>query len=261
MLPILVLLAAPPLPVLPLRHAHAHNDYAHPRPLFNALSRGFTSVEADIFLTNKQLLVGHYRWELRPQRTLESLYLAPLRQRLRANGGKIYPDGSPFYLLIDLKTEAEATYAEVHRLLSRYAELFTTVRDGRLFPGPITVIISGNIPRDSIQLQKVRYAAIDGRPPDLDSVAPAHLIPMISTSWTSQFRWRGEGPFPEPERRKLHDFVTRAHQRGRLVRFWATPERPALWKALREAGVDLLNTDRLTDLQQFLLHEHSNRMP
>ena len=43
----------------PLAGAHAHNDYEHPRPLLDALSHGFQSVEADIFLIDDQLLVAH----------------------------------------------------------------------------------------------------------------------------------------------------------------------------------------------------------
>jgi hypothetical protein len=57
---------------------------------------------------------------------------------------------------------------------------------------------------------------------------------------------------PDAERRKLRDFVARAHKHGRLVRFWATPENPAVWAELRGAGVDLINTDRLADLRKFL---------
>jgi hypothetical protein len=47
--------------------------------------------------------------------------------------------------------------------------------------------------------------------------------------------------------------VARAHERGRLVRFWATPESETVWAELLAAGVDLINTDRLADLQKFLL--------
>ena len=35
--------------VTPLTRGHAHNDYAHERPLLEALDNGFTSIEADIF--------------------------------------------------------------------------------------------------------------------------------------------------------------------------------------------------------------------
>ena len=33
---------------------------------------------------------------------------------------------------------------------------------------------------------------------------------------------------------------------------WATPEKAALWKELIAAGADLINTDKLDELQRFL---------
>jgi hypothetical protein len=39
---------------------------------------------------------------------------------------------------------------------------------------------------------------------------------------------------------------------GRLLRFWNTPNRPAVWRALREAGVDVIGTDDLLALRRFL---------
>jgi hypothetical protein len=254
-LALLVVAAAPPSPVAPLRHAHAHNDYAHPRPLRDALAHGFTSVEADVFLSRGQLLVGHSWLELRPERTLEKLYLEPLRRRAREGGGYVYSDTSPFYLLIDLKTDAKATYDALSPLLAKYADVLSTTRDGKFERKAVTAVISGNTPRDAIQGQKLRHAAIDGRPGDLDSDAPADLIPFISASWPSQLKWRGDGPMPEAEREKLRAYVARAHKRGRLVRFWATPEKTMVWHELRAAGVDLLNTDRLDEMRGFLLTE------
>jgi hypothetical protein len=239
--------------VVPLRQAHAHNDYEHKRPLLDALENGFCSVEADVFLTRGELLVGHTPLDLRPERTLEKLYLDPLRERVKANQGRVYPGGPTVFLLVDVKTEANATYAALDKVLSRYADMLSVVRAGKLEPKAITVVVSGNIARDAIATQDVRYAAIDGRPPDLDSTAPAHLVPWISARWDSLFRWKGDGPMPEQEREKLKEFVSKAHQHGRLVRFWATPERPAFWEELLSDGVDLLNTDRLPEMRRFLL--------
>src|SRR5467141_4729541 len=93
----------------PLIHAHAHNDYEHKRPLFDALDHGFCSVEADIYLEKGRLLVGHTRDDLRPERTLEKLYLDPLRERTRANSGRVYSGGPAIFLLIDMKTSAKPT--------------------------------------------------------------------------------------------------------------------------------------------------------
>jgi hypothetical protein len=250
-----VLAAAADEPVVPLIHAHAHNDYEHRRPLFDALDCGFCSVEADVFLTDGRLLVGHTRKDLKPERTLERLYLDPLRQRVQANHGRVYKDGPTIFLLIDVKTEGRATYAALAKVLPQYADILSVTRHGQFDAKAVTVVISGNRDRDAIAGQDVRYAGIDGRLSDLNSTARVDLVPWISDNWILNFGWRGNGPMPEKDRMKLHDAVRKAHAHGRLVRFWATPEKVEVWKELRAAGVDLINTDQLPELQRFLLAE------
>ena len=243
----------------PLARAHAHNDYLHERPLQDALDRGFMSVEADIWLVGDDLLVAHDFEDIDPDRTLESLYLDPLLQRVRGNGGEVY-DGSPHYLtlLIDIKSEAVSTYLELHRTLRRYRQILTTFTPGGVDVRSVTAIVSGNRTREVMQAQRVRYAGYDGRLGDLGGGDPADLIPLISDNWTSHFTWTGEGPIPEDELAELNRIVETAHANGQRVRFWATPDAPgeartALWQVLLDAGVDHLNTDDLAGLQEFLL--------
>ncbi|MEV5153193.1 phosphatidylinositol-specific phospholipase C/glycerophosphodiester phosphodiesterase family protein [Streptomyces werraensis] len=243
----------------PLWRAHAHNDYEHPRPLLDALDHRFGSVEADIYLVGGQLLVAHDPEDLDPARTLESLYLDPLAARVRANRGTVYRgDRGSFQLLIDLKTEGASTYAELDRRLRRYKGLFTTYAHGRVFPGPVTAVISGDrAARAPMEAQRVRHAFYDGRLTDLGGPAPASFAPLISDNWALNFTWQGVGAFPEAERRKLRTLVGTAHARGQRVRFWATPDAPgpardALWGELVAADVDHLNTDDLAGLEAFL---------
>ena len=82
---------------------------------------------------------------------------------------------------------------------------------------------------------------------------PAHLVPWVSDSWKTHFQWTGDGPMPAEERATMRDLVDKAHKRGRLLRFWGTPDNPAVWAEERDAGVDLINTDKLAELQAFLL--------
>jgi hypothetical protein len=245
--------------VVPLRQAHAHNDYEHKRPLFAALDNGFCSVEADIFLVDGELLVGHTRQDLRPERTLQKLYLDPLRERIKANGGKVYPGGPTVFLLIDVKTEARPTYAALAKVLAKYADILSVAQGDKFEAKAVTVVVSGKCDREGITAEKVRYAGIDGRPPDLDATVPGHLIPWVSARWGSLFQWKGDGPMPEAELAKLRDFVAKAHKHGRLVRFWATPESPVFWEQLLAAGVDLINTDQLPELRKFLLDRAKNK--
>jgi len=257
---LLALGAAPRADVAPVPRAHAHNDYRHDPPLLKALGQGFTSVEADVFLVDDKLCVAHDAREIRPERTLQALYLDPLRQRAKRNDGRVYREGPRFTLLIDIKTAAEPTYRRLHEVLEEYRDMLTTFGpDGRR-EGAILVVLSGNSPLEQMRSREVRYAGCDGRLTDLDSEVSADLLPMISDHWGRNFTWRGEGPMPPEERKKLDEIVHKAHAKDRVVRFWATPDVPspareAVWRELLSAGVDLINTDDLEGLRRFLL-EH-----
>ena len=87
-------------------------------------------MEADIFLVDGQLLVGHVPAELKPERTLQALYLDPLRRRVQDNGGRVYRNGPPFTLMIDVKTDAERTYAALAKVLAGYGDMLSSVRNG-----------------------------------------------------------------------------------------------------------------------------------
>jgi hypothetical protein len=239
--------------VAPLASAHAHNDYAHRRPLLDALDNGFSSVEADIFLVDGELLVAHTIFEVRTSRTLKSLYLDPLAERVKATGG-VYGKGSEFTLMVDSKTKAEPTYELLSKQLADYAEMLSVVRDGKLERRAVNIVLSGNRPHDVVAAQRERYVGIDGRTGDLDSDTPAHLMPWISDSWKNHFQWDGTGVMPAAEHAKLTDYVKRAHAKGRRIRFWAAPDRIETWRALSAAKVDLINTDDLVGLAKFL-HE------
>ncbi|WP_407548715.1 phosphatidylinositol-specific phospholipase C/glycerophosphodiester phosphodiesterase family protein [Streptomyces sp. Pv4-95] len=243
----------------PLRLAHAHNDYAHPRPLLDALDHGFGSVEADIWLVGGHLLVAHEQSDLDPARTLESLYLDPLRRRIHANGGSVYRGHRlSLQLLIDIKTAGAATYRALARVLHRYRDLLSGCTAGRVHGGPVTAVVSGDrAARAPMEAERVRHAFYDGRPEDLGAAAPASFLPLVSVSWTDTFRWQGAGPMPQDERARLRQLAAAAHAERRRLRFWATPdtagpEREAVWRALLDAGVDHLNSDDLPGLASFL---------
>ncbi|SDJ43687.1 phosphatidylinositol-specific phospholipase C/glycerophosphodiester phosphodiesterase family protein [Streptomyces indicus] len=243
----------------PLRRAHAHNDYLHTRPLLDALDHRFSSVEADIFLVDGELLVAHDPVDLDPSRTLASLYLKPLAERVRRNHGSVHRGHhKPLQLLIDIKADGVNAYAELHRQLHRHRRLFTTYAHGKVRPGAVTAVISGDrSARAPMEAQHVRYAFYDGRMTDLGGPAPASFIPLISDNWNNHFTWKGAGPMPEAERAKLRQIIATAHGRGQRVRFWATPdlpgpERGAIWLELIAADADHINTDDLVALEAFL---------
>jgi len=242
-------LSAAPFDILV--RAHSHNDYLHERPLADALAHGFWSVEADIWLTNGALLVAHDFDKAVPEKTLQRLYLEPLRAFAKTNAA-IRRGSPPLTLLIDVKSEAEATYHALRGILKQYGDILTRFESNSIRTNAVMVIISGNRDEATMRGEPVRYAALDGRLPDLDTNLSVALVPLISDNWTKHFKWRGVGALSGEERENLRKLVARTHGQGRRLRLWAAPDNENAWKELSEAGVDLVNTDSLSGLSAFL---------
>jgi Glycerophosphoryl diester phosphodiesterase family len=202
-----------------------------------------------------KVLVAHDPQQLRPGKTLEKLYLEPLRKHLQANQGRLFSSAAKLYLFIDVKTPARQSYNLLHHLLQRYEDIVTRFTPEQATDQPVTMVISGNrLPYEVMQEQRERYAVLDGRLEDLD--AYPHLTPFISDDWQKHFRWQGHAGIPSYELEHLQRSVRTAHQHGQKVRFWGTPDKPSnerenLWRTLLEQGVDLISTDDVTGLRDF----------
>ncbi|WKN30162.1 phosphatidylinositol-specific phospholipase C/glycerophosphodiester phosphodiesterase family protein [Porifericola rhodea] len=246
--------------VVPLPHAHAHNDYHHERPLLDALEQGFTSVEADVLLIDNTLYVGHDMPEGEHQLpSLQSAYLEPLFRISHNHRGKVYPDyEGDFYLMIDIKTEAEASYAKLKELLKEYENMLSYTENGTYHKRAVTIFLSGNRPIESVQKETLRYVGIDGRPNDLGKGYDSHFMPFISQHFGQVARWNGEGEIPQAEYQKLKKLISRAHSEGKKVRLWASPDQQNAWEVLLKAEADLINTDRLEDLKNYLIEQYSS---
>lgn len=238
----------------PVRRGHSHNDYTRKRPLAQALELGYGSIEADIWLVDGVLLVGHDREDLKPERTLVAMYLDPLAARARERGA-IYATGEPpLQLLIDIKSNGERAYAALHELLRERSDVFSECNDGRVTERAVKVVISGACPREMIAAQPRRWAFVDGRKRDLEGEAgaPVSLVPLVSEAWTTYFSWPGIGEMPEAQQAKLRELAATAHARGYTLRFWGAPQVEGIWREQHAAGVDWINADDLRRGAEFL---------
>lgn len=242
----------PPQPTTFLARAHSHNDYLHARPLQDALDQGFGSVEADIHLTGNALWIGHIvAWN--PGLTLQSLYLDPLRARIKSNGGWVYAPGEVLTLLIDVKTDTKATYAALSDVLAQYADILTSVQDGVVKPGPVKVVITGNRDRELLRGQNPRYAFFEGFTADLQGNENTALVPAVAEKWSNVIKWDGNGEMPADQRQKLLTLTRQAREQGRTLRLWDAPDNANTWAELLKADASFINTDHLKELREFLL--------
>jgi hypothetical protein len=208
-----------------------------------------------VFLANGALLVGHSQNELQPDKTLESLYLEPLQQRLRQHK-KLYETNSELYLYIDFKTDGPATYAALVPVLRKYESLL--VRPGqKRSRGVVKVMLTGNYPANLVRADKKRLVYLDGKVPDLAQGLDANLYPVVSGNWASFFKWQGQGAMPAAEARMLETWNQQALKNGQQIRFWNVPEKneqqvKAIWRVLLSYPSFLVGTDHLDWLQEVI---------
>jgi YVTN family beta-propeller protein len=220
---------------------HSHNDYEQKEPLNAAYRAGFHSIEADVWLVDGRLLVGHDRRDLKPDRTLEALYLNPLQAKIRENRGRPYPDKRKgLQLMIDIKSEATPTTDALVALLKAYPDLSKNKR--------LTVTVSGARPPEDLWSTYPSFIYFDGRPGKSYSPEALKKVAMISDSYGSYM----VGSAGELDVNKASKVISEAHALGKLFRFWGIPDNAKTWQMLIGLGVDYVNTDRIADLAGFI---------
>jgi hypothetical protein len=227
-------------------NAHSHNDYEQTMPFHSAYNAQFGSIEVDIFFEKDDILVAHFAKDLEQNtRTLEDLYLKPLQAAITTNKGYVYPDTSrKLQLMLDIKTDASSTLNKLLTLLQKYPALTHSPS--------LTFLISGNKPDPTTYATYPKYIWFDGLLSQKYSKEALARIAMLSDNFLNYSRWRGNGQAPPKDWEKVQKAVARAHQLGKTVRFWNTPDYMDVWQQLTQLGVDFINTDSIRSLASFL---------
>lgn len=210
--------------VLPVA-CHSHNDYDHDIPLFQALSAGCVGIEADVFLVNGDVSIGHVLPTI--GRTLGLQYIQPLKAIIDHNGGSVYkakPTQS-VVLLVDFKTSDAGTLDAVVKSIDplRQAGYLSRLENGVFVEKAVTVVASGSAPFD-------RISTGDGVP-DRDVFYDAHVDDLGAEDYSSQNSVYASADFQaavgnpssaslsQDEVNTINDQVGGAHQRGLIVRY------------------------------------------
>lgn len=184
-------------------------------------------------------MVAHLPWQNKGH--LEGLYLAPLQREVDQN---LFPYWSRrgFILWIDIKDPRASLRRKLARLLEKYPMVGKEVE----------VVITG------IGFAKRRFARDYphlGVQPDADEVTSENLysggFTWFALKWGKYFKWNGQGNMPSIEVEKLKSLVQTIHRHQKKVRFYGSPDTHEYWKMLKQAEVDLIDTDLPAQLADF----------
>lgn len=227
--------------------AYAHNDYQNRRPLFDALSLGYRGVEADVFLVDGVLRVGHTRGLAEKGGSLEALYLFPIRSLISRCGLlSLAPTG--FLLTVELKQKSPQAYQALLSLLKRY-EFPTSSGNVKTVQ---VVLVGWHPPLAEIADDKLfglQYRV--SRPTDEIPVGLSSAIRLISVDFGRDVAldWRDAA---RRARWLAQLRRTRAVFTDRLIRVHNVPVDSSVYTSLLTAGVDLLGVQDLKAGEQLL---------
>ena len=226
-------------------NAHSHNDYENVAPFTAAYDQTFGSIEADIFYFNDSLFVGHTFSDIQKKRTLNAFYLEPLNKKLIENNQHPYADSSmSLQLLIDIKTDPLRTIHKLIEQLQKFPNIITSKG--------VKIVITGNRPKQNEWTSYPSYIYFDG---DLDknySTNELIKVGLFSADFTQYSNWNGKGIMVKADHIKIDSIISAVHQKGKKIRFWASPDYANSWIQFMKMKVDYINTDHIQELGKFL---------
>jgi alkaline phosphatase len=230
-------------------NAHSHNDYENEPPFWLACNNHFGSIEADIWAVNGNLYVAHDEKEILPGRSLDSLYVQPIVKMFRQNDGTAWKDEpAAFQLLIDLKTPVEPTLTMLVAKVKQFPDVF----DQKVNKNAVRIVITGNRPEPAEFGNYPGFIFFDGVPDQKYSKKQLKRVALYSANFRNFSSWDGTGDIAEKEKSRLREVIDSAHSRNKKIRFWNSPDDPNAWDTFIKMGIDLINTDHVVKLAEYL---------
>ena len=227
---------------------HSHNDYSQKTPFYGAYNAHVASIEADVFLADGEIYVSHNRKDIKAERTLKAMYLNPIREKFNQNGGKVYPDGAPLTLLVDLKDNASTLDAILKLIVQEYMPCF----DYPYNSGAVRLVITGDKVPPSAFDKYPAFVYFDGIVGQTYTEEQKARIGMVSQSLGTYSSWKATSPLNESDSLKLSTLVSDAHQEGLKIRIWGYPDNERAWQTAINLGLDFINTDKPARVRSWL---------
>lgn len=222
--------------------AHSHNDYKNNIPFYRAYEKGFGSIEADCYAVNGQLMVAHDKKEIDSKRSFKILYIDPLIEKFKRDPQR------HLRLLIEIKEDHKAVLPLVIKELKPLEQYF----DYEGHPGRLSIVMTGAVPPAAEMTNYPAWISFDVD--HMDGFTPAQWkkIGLVSFPFGKYMHWNGKGVLNNEEITRIKGGIDSVHNSGKKIRFWETPDTKSSWLALIRLGVDVIGTDKIEELGDFL---------
>jgi hypothetical protein len=227
---------------------HAHNDYQQSLPLTNALHNEAYSIEADVYLTSRGLVVAHDKKDIAMAPSLDSLYLQPIIRLFKKHHGRI-SKSKPYapVLMIDVKESllqsgGTAVITALIRLLAKHPSVF----DRSVNSMAVQLVISGDRGTLSSWASYPSNIFFDGRPYEVYDSVTLQRVAFISDAYYNYVT-------VSDSTGRIKQLVNKIHGMDKLLRLWAIPDNAASWQRLQQLGVDIINTDMVGECREYFL--------
>lgn len=235
-----------------LQNAHSHNDYENDLPFIRAFQKGFGSIEADVFPVNGELLVAHSKNHLNKKITLYGTYLKPAILALQKDPAR------KLHLLVDIKENYPAALATLTKQLQPHIKMLKSSSNA----GRLTITISGARPKPADYKNYPDYIYFDGEWPVYGKTPQESArVELISFPFTAYSKWDGKEKLGKADYSHVKGLVDSVHAAGKKIRFWATPDTKTSWLTLMDLHADLIGTDMIESLGNFIQQGKKNKLP
>src|SRR5262249_3883585 len=120
------------------------------------------------------------------------------------------------------------------------------------------ITVSGAMPAPQQWSRYPEFIHFDGRPGVAYTEEQLRRVALISASFGSYSKWNGKGVIVESERNQLTAVIKDAHDKGKPMPFWASPDMVNAWIKLMDLKIDIINTDHVQEVSDFLIRFPKN---
>ena len=190
-------------------------------------------------------MVAHEKKYITANRSLKILYTDPLIKKFKNDTLR------QLRLLIEIKEDYLAVLPLVIKELEPLRPYF--IYPGHL--GRLAIVMTGAVPPANELWNYPVWINFDVDHVNGFTPHEWERIGLVSFPFGKYVKWDGRRDLTDNETGRIKGGIDSVHSAGKKIRFWETPDTKKSWQQLMTLGVDVIGTDAIEELGDFLNKE------